>query len=247
MSEVKVNVNPLTPGVIVRTGEAGPVLPIRKALSVTGNIDTPLCYLKNPPLLFSIETNDERHVYSAFEMSKLIVDRDNLKMSLEVDSGMPWEQKYIGVIQVSAIFKEFGINSGKSRTTFELADFIKMNRSYFETKDTAMALVSTLRNFKAKVDKELENSDDNRGNKRLFVNQIVESNIPETFTLLMPIFKGGPVEPIEVEININASDFSCTLISPGANDFINENANEIIDEQITDIEQLWPTLKIFEV
>lgn len=41
-----------------------------------------------------------------------------------------------------------------------------------------MKLVSELRNFKAKIDKELELSDDKRGNQRILKSQFVERNHP---------------------------------------------------------------------
>lgn len=40
--------------------------------------------------------------------------------------------------------------------------------------------------------KEMELSDDKRGNRRALVAQTVESNLPESFKIELPIFKGMP-------------------------------------------------------
>ena len=81
----------------------------------------------------------------------------------------------------------------------------------------------------------------------MLIAQVVESNIPETFKLDMPIFKGTEKQLFEVEININAGDFSCTLISPQVNDYITEIKNTLIDNELKDINSFFPNLKIFEV
>lgn len=242
--EIKVTVENGVKELIIRHGEAEPVVKFRDSIKVLGNLSVVAAYLKNPPKWFTApgENGDAPIHYSSINVS-----RDKGRIVLIVDEGMQWESRYAGELAFEKAFLEFQINTGKSYTTFELADFIKMNRSYFESKDIAMRLVSELRSFKAKVDKELENADDNRGNKRVLISQIVDSNIPNAFKLDMPIFKGYPKQLFEVEININASDFSCTLISPEANDYSTEIKNDLIDAELKTINELFPELKIFEI
>lgn len=66
-----------------------------------------------------------------------------------------------------------------------------------------MKLVTDLQNFKAKVDKEIEQSNNNRGDRRILINQAVEHNLPEAFTLILPIFKGTAKQTIAVEVYVN--------------------------------------------
>lgn len=242
--EIKVSVEQGVKELVIRQGEAEPVVKFREPVKISGNLSVVASYLKNPPQWFKTpgEGGD-----APLNFSSLSVSRDKGRLILVVDEGMHWESKYIGELAFDKAFSDFQINTGKSYSTFELADFIKMNRSYFESKDVAMRLVSELRNFKAKVDKELENADDNRGNKRVLISQIVESNIPQSFKLYMPIFKGYPKPLFDVEININASDFSCTLISPEANDYSTEIKNDLIDAELATIRELFPELKVFEI
>lgn len=175
------------------------------------------------------------------------IDRDTMLIHLVINEKDAYQDTITGKLIINPDFEKFEINSGHTRTTFELSDFIKMNRSFFEKKQTAMKLVSELRSFKAKVEKDLEMSDDNRGNKKVKIYQAVESNIPESFKLSMPIFKGHSKQTIEVEISIDASDFSCSLVSPDAKDFIIEMRDELLEKQIDLISVLVPELLIVEV
>jgi hypothetical protein len=151
-----------------------------------------------------------------------------------------------GVLKLHPDLKKFTINSGKTFSTFELSDFIKMNRHYFENKDIAMKLVSELRNFEGKVNKDVELKADTRANQKILIHQVVESNIPASFVLVLPIFIGQEKVRLEVEINIT-SDFSCSLISPDLKQLIDEETKLIIDEQLNKIKALQPDLKIFEL
>lgn len=150
-----------------------------------------------------------------------------------------------GKLKLHPDLLKFNINQGTTYTTFELSDFIKMNRHYFENKDVAMRLVSDLRNFEGKVNKDVEMKADTRANQKLLIHQVVESNIPSSFILCLPVFVGQPKLRLEVEINITA-DFSCTLISPDLKQLIDEETKIIIDDQLNKIRELHPDLKIFE-
>lgn len=244
MEHVKLNVTSDNKELIIRTGEAEENIPNRKSIRVTGNLDTALQYLKNPPAAFMAPSFDG---WKPFEYTNLRVNRDEFEIVLTVDEGCEWQSNYVGKLKYDEVFKKFGINANRSFTTLELSDLIKMHRSYFETKDVAMKLVSELRNFKGKVDKEIENADDNRGNKRILYQQAVDSNIPSDFKVNLPVFKGYEKQVITLEIAIDASDFSCRLISPEAMDYVNELSDGLIDEQLDSISKLFPKLKIFEV
>ena len=151
-----------------------------------------------------------------------------------------------GLLKLHPDLKKFEINSSKTYTTFELSDFIKMNRHYFENKDVAMKLVSELRNFEGKVNKDVELKADTRANQRVLINQVVESNIPDGFILVLPVFIGQNKVRLSVEINITAS-FECSLISPDLKQMIDEETKVIIDAELLKIKDLHPDLKIFEL
>lgn len=176
----------------------------------------------------------------------VLVDRDKMAIKLQCDENDYYGTSITGSLQLSEEYRRFGINSGEYRTHFELAELIKMNRSYFENKTAAMKLVSELQNFKAKVDKEVEQSDNNRGDRRLLVAQAVKHNLPESFTLIIPIFKGVSEQTIEVEVYVNPSDLTCTLVSPEANDIVVSSRDALMDSVIERIRTAAPDVVIIE-
>lgn len=247
---------------IVRHGEAEKLVPFRESITITGQLDVPRVHLTNPSKWLTKvnfehpgdgmldETGLEKlrkESDSPLNFSHLRVERSARKITFCEDAGNPWESNYHGRLEFDPRFSKFKINSGESYTTLDLANFIKMNRSHFETRDKAMQLVSELRNFKAKVDKDVENAADDRGNRRILLAQAVESNIPESFKITVPVFKGQDPMTLEIEIAINPQDLSCSLISPEVNDYIEDTTDSLIDAELDKIRELFPNLRIFEV
>lgn len=216
---------------IIRTGSALQQHDPIKVV-VQGQIDAPLRWIEKRTIALE---------------SYIIVNRENMEIVL-VEDEKQWDGSVItGRIEISPEFRRFGINNEERRlSTFDMADFIKMNRSFFETRNDAMMMVSLLRNFKAKVDKDMEQSDDRRGNNRVLLNQTVESNIPDAFKLIVPIFRGQPAVTIKVEVDIDPKDFSCALVSPEAADYIHDERDKIIGGVIEKIKGLVPFIPIIE-
>ena len=97
-------------------------------------------------------------------------------------------------------FLEFGINTSKTWEPVQLSKFFKMNRAFFKDAQYNMELVTVLQNFKASIDSKVENSRQDNGSRTDNYSQVVNSNLPASFNLIVPIFKGRPAEEIEVEI-----------------------------------------------
>lgn len=236
VAEAMVNNLPAGVGeIIIREGKAMEIHePVKVVIS--GTLDAPARWLETRMHL-GLVNQGANHV---------LVDRENLSITLQCNENNHYGSKISGSLIVSPEFRRFGINEGEYITNFEMAELFKMNRSYFETKATAMKLVTELQNFRAKVDKEIEKSDNNRGDKRLFINQVVQSNLPEAFNLYIPIFKGTPKQTINVEVYINPSDFSCTLVSADANDLLEDMRDSQMDAVLSRIREVCPDIVIIE-
>ncbi len=220
-------------GYCIRFGEA---LPLKepKAVSIDGTIDAPARWVE--------KRKDDIKQADAH----IIVDRDHMSITLNIDENSAYSDQIKGTLTLSSEMQEFGINTGEYMSCFDMSDRIKQLRSYFETQQEAMKLVSELRNFKAKIDKELELSDDKRGNQRILKSQFVESNLPKDFKILLPIFKGMKKETIQVEVEINPNDLSCTLVSPEAHDIVVQQRDMHMDAVIDRIKDAAPTIVIIE-
>ena len=221
--------------VIMREGEA---LPLHEPVKVeiSGVLDSPARWLEKRPELQQI--TNKCHVR---------VDREMLLIVLQINENAYYGTKIKGTLSLTDAFRKFHINDGHSFTLVELAKLFKMNRSFFETKQKAMELVTTLQNFKGKVNKDLEASNDNRGNKKVDFVQAVESNLPEAFTLHLPIFKGLEAEDVVCEVYVDPDDWSCQLISPDANDIVERYRDEEINKVLDRIEEAMPSVAIIEI
>lgn len=219
--------------IVIRFGDALP-LQEPKYVSINGTIDAPARWVE--------KRKDD--IVSAD--AHVLVDRDHMTITLNTDENSAYSDKIVGTLTISTEMQEFGINTGEYMSCFDMADRIKQLRTYFETQQEAMKLVTELRNFKAKIDKELELNDDKRGNQMIFKAQTVESNLPKSFNVNMPIFKGTEKRTFEVEVEINPNDLSCTLVSPDAHDIVVQERDSQMDGVLVRIAEAAPNIVIIE-
>ena len=245
MSENKINLvvpkdyNGKPIEVVLREGEAPVALDPKEQerVVINGTIDAPIRWLeKRVELINQKATN-------------IIVNRDKMGMALTIDETSYYQTEINGILQASKEMQEFGINVEKKWEPIKLSKFIKMHRAFFTDKSQNMMLVSTLKNFKAKVNQDIERSKEENGSKVDNYSQVVDSNLPKSFKLNIPLFKGFSCEEIEVEIyaDVDGRDVSLSLVSAGANEAIEEYKNKVIDEQLGVIRQIAPDIVIIEV
>ena len=205
-------------------------------IDITGNIDSVFNWLNK-----RTEINDKRD-------SHIIVNRDEMSILLVFNETDPHYQGMVkGQLTYHPDFEKWKINEGKGWNHDELAEFIKMNRSCFKSKNDAMKLSGELKNLKIKVDKEVEASNDNRGNVKVLAAQtVIDSSIPKSFLLNVPVFKGQDKQEFEVEVYVNPNNFQVTLVSPDANDIKDAVRDNIINEEIEKIEQIAPNIPIIK-
>jgi len=182
--------------------------------------------------------------------SHIIVDRDKVQITLVINEHDAYLREEItGKLSYHPKFVEFGINSGKAWTPTELGLFIKMNRSFFADRKTNMELVTTLMNFTATVNNKIERAVAENGNRTDNFAQVVNSNLPESFTVQMPIFKGMQPETIEIETfaQVNGRDVAFVLLSPGAQATLEDLRDSVIDTQLEVIRDIAPDIAVIEV
>lgn len=183
------------------------------------------------------------------EHTHIIVDRDNLSMTLvanETDARN--KMVIVGKLQLSRQFMEFHINDGYAWEPLVLSQFIKMNRAYFSNRDENMKLVSVFKNFKAKVNTDYERDRKENGSFTDNYSQIVDSNMPDRFSVVLPVFKGAEAQSVEVETYaaIAGYDVTVQLVSPGAQEVVDRTLDAIIDEQIAAIREIAPEIPFIE-
>lgn len=180
----------------------------------------------------------------------ILVNREKVEITLVINESNAYDRgTIVGQLSYNPKYVEFGINRDKVWTPTDLGKFIKMNRTFFADRKTNMELVSTLMNFTATINNKIERSMQENGNRTDNFAQVVNSNLPESFTIQMPIFKGMPAETIEVETfaHVNGREVAFILLSPGAQATLEDLRDKVIDEQITKIRELAPGIAIFEI
>lgn len=225
--------------IILREGKAAEQLPNREPINVeiNGTIDTPLRWLEK-----KVELIDQKKAY-------ISVSRDDMSIALVDKENDYYSNNITGGLEASKEMKAFGINADKRWEPIKLSQFFKMHRAFFKDKTENMTLVSALKNFKAKVAQDIERSKEENGSKTDNYSQVVDSNLPKSFKLNIPLFKGFACEEIEVEIyaDVDGRDVSLSLVSAGANETIEEYKNRVIDEQLEQLRAIAPDIAIIEV
>lgn len=227
--------------IIIREGDAPDMLEPKEplTLNIDGTINAVYEYLTK-------RINTEQFLQSDCH---IIVNRDNVSITLITNETVQRMRNVISAhLQYDPTYKRFGINSDKIWEPMELAMFLKMNRAAFADRTKNMELVSTLMNFKADVASKVEKMQEMGGSQTDSYSKVVNSNLPPSFHVQMRIFKGLPVEDIEVETfaSVNGREVKFALLSPGAAETLDMIRDKVIDEQLSLIRELAPGIAIFE-
>ena len=77
----------------------------------------------------------------------------------------------------------------------------------------------------------------------------VESNLPKSFSVCLPIFKGTAKQRIEIEFDhyLSDGDVYLQLVSPGANELVESYRDSCIDTVLDKIKAIAPDIAILEV
>lgn len=226
---------------VLREGTAVKELELKAPVktSISGTIGTVVEYLKK-----RVNTGQFTQ-----ELSHLIVNREDVSIKLVFNENNEYTRGVVvGKLQIHPKFVEFGINNNKVWSPTELGMFFKMNRAFFADKTENMKLVTTLMNFTATVNNTIERSVKENGNRTDNFAQVVNSNLPESFRLRIPIFKGMQAEDLEVETfaQINGREVAFILLSPGANQTLEDLRDSAIDVQLEAIKEIAPNIAIIE-
>lgn len=207
----------------VRTGKAPDLLPEPKpvALKIDGQISA--------PAEFFAKREEEINVKNAH----VIVNKDKGTIILVVGDHNELAHTIKGEVEESKALKDLKLGHVFADMR-SVSNHIKKLRRYFEDKEKNMTLVSELRNFKAKVEKSIEESSDDRGNKSYHFDLVIDTKMPKDFVISLPILKGFEPKKIEVEICIQSTDagIKAWLESLDSEEIYAEMVEEKIAEQL---------------
>ena len=144
-----------------------------------------------------------------------------------------------GTISIGKRFKELGINTDKSYEPIELSKKFRLLRSIFPSHADHTRIVTSLAKMEATVNQKYNSSQEDNGNVKMSFDQVVDSNIPKSFRLKLPLLEGE--DPVEIEINIilvsrGAMQIQCFLESVEGADMIEELRTKLVLEEVEKIE-----------
>jgi len=179
----------------------------------------------------------------------IFVNRDNLSIHLIYNENDAYTIGNVyGTLKLSKIFQSFGINTDKQWEPEQLGQFLKLNRTYFVSREENMKVVNALKTFDAKVNQTVQRETKENGNKAFSFRQAVDSNIPESFKLCLPVLSGG--QPVEIDVEtyatIDGAHVSISLQSPGANDIVEDIRNNYISGIVEKLREVAPEIVIIE-
>lgn len=217
----------------IREGKAAPVRE-KKPVEIVGNIDLPLRYLEN-------RYEDILHVKA--KTCHILVNLEKGSISLIIGENEELQDILIGIIEESEAIKKFSINNGEYYDPDSLAEFLRMRKHLFADQTEYANTFTALRSFVAKVNQEIATIKDDGGNYDLKKKQVVEHNVPKSFTISVPIFKGFPKREIPVEILVNGS-LKVTMYSAELIQLTDELREQYVKDTVEKIEQIAPDIVI---
>lgn len=231
--QLNVHIGDTTREVIFRTGSAEPIYE-PQILTIVGQIETPLVFynarksLSWPGSYNSILPTQAP--YFAKEKCHVIVDRQSNLVTLKINETDRFPQIITGRLTVDPIFDTLGINANLYRSPAELGKLLRSHRYLFADKSEGEKIVSALLSFKAKIETDIESEKKQTGNKHQLLNVNVNSGLPESFKLNLPLFKGKPPKSTIVELVVDTSGHSVVvgLESIEAIELFNTQRDEII-------------------
>ena len=220
---------------VIREGEALEVFN-PKSVIISGTIDAPLRFLLSRIEQVKLIVKS-CHVLADFERGSII---------LEIDESSPFITRVTGELTENKDITEFNINNGKYYVPEDLSEFLKKRKHLFQSSESYISVFTALRTFEAKVNQELKSVKDDTGNYEQKKKQIVEHNVPRSFKIELPIFKGMPNVLIEVECSLN-KNLEVTLYSAELIQMSSQLKTDYINDVLNGIKELAPEIAIIHI
>lgn len=176
------------------------------------------------------------------DVSKATVTFSYSKGNIKLDSDPhhPLHGVVVGKLVEDVNFKAFSINSGKQFSRKELLALFRFNRRFFVDGELCGELITELNSLQLNANQQMKEHDDDRGSMDYQFQQQVESSLPQSFELIIPVFVGLKPQRVEVDLRFqvlgNKVDF--WLESPELQEIKDKLAEEVIVDEVDKLESL---------
>jgi hypothetical protein len=162
------------------------------------------------------------------------VDKSALSITLELDPENYYGTEVTGKLSFTPELEQFCINKNKLFNREELIKLIRFNKIWFPDAEAHDKLLKAYQVFTATVNANIGKTSDTRGNIENAYKKTVETNVPDSFVLNIPIFKGMEKRRFRVEIAIDSTDASTKFWfeSVELNDIIQIESETILNNEL---------------
>jgi hypothetical protein len=218
--------------IVYRTGSAAPI-ELPDAIEIHGDINTIANFIgKRYPVPSTVEALGVQVVDK--DRAIVTVNREKFSIVLQTDPENKRSTTVISTLELAPELEGFHINTGKQFTREELVKLIRFNRIFFRDLDQQASMLKSYMTFTANVNANIGNDSDLRGNVNNSYNKSVTTNIPTSFVLNIPVFKGQGKRQFMVEICIDATDKSTRFWfeSIELHEMVTIESEQIINKQL---------------
>lgn len=144
------------------------------------------------------------------EKAVVVVDADKMTVHLDIDPENHFGAEVLATLLFTPELLAFNINvEGHEFTREAMIKLLKYNKRFFENPMKQEELLNSYMKLNLTGSTQIKAESDDRGNRDFAFKKNIESqNIPHSFVLEIPIFKGQPVEKFRVDICISVTEGS---------------------------------------
>lgn len=192
--------------IIIREGTALPQVAPKK-IEIVGDIKTVSTFVN---LRYKATESAGRQTINK-DLAIVEVDKKKRTIVLSLDPTDPYGTVITAKLEPNPDLEQFHINGKQQFSQRELINLLKFSRLYFEDFGKHGDLLKAYTAFTAKTSTNLSNDSDNRGNKNFAFDKKVETGLPATFIMNLPIFKGQAPKRFMVEICVDVTDAAASF------------------------------------
>lgn len=161
-----------------------------------------------------------------------------MTIRLKLDPENAYGTEVTGALEFTKYLDQFHINQPVLHKREELVKLLRFSRQLFRDGDKYEELLKAYQTFDFKAYIEAAESRDTRGNKAGSMSKKVETNLPDSFILSLPIFKGQGNEQFRVDICFDTTDASIKFWfeSTELAELIDKRKIEIFTEELLDFQ-----------
>lgn len=217
--------------ITIREGQAlPPVAP--KKIVINGDIKTVTSFVKKRSDKEQLTTSGYQWINP--DRAIVEVDKEKMQIVLKVDPEDEYGPVVTANLSTAPELEQFCINNNKLFNREELIKLIRFNKIWFADPEAHDKLLKAYQAFTATVNANIGKTSDTRGNVDNSYKKTVETNVPDSFVLNIPIFKGMDKRRFRVEIAIDSTDASTKFWfeSVELNDIIQVESETILKKEL---------------